>query len=491
MRSRFLALLVTTLSVGSCLDPTQVTVTLSTDVDCPVVARDLASVQVASSHVQTGSCTTGAGPHGTNRVGDLVLVPSSSPDNAFVVTAVLGVSRPTDQCDVAQPTGCIVARRAIRYISHTSLRLPIELQVSCLGVACAPNQTCSHGSCVDATIDPNTCSNGDCPSPDGGAPDASVVDASPTPDASPCNADLLTDPKNCGRCAFDCSGGECIGGLCKLLAPNTQPRALAAGACITTLSDTVYVTTGAAAGIGDVLSIPKVGGTFTFVQAGVAGGTFGLATDGTEVYASSPGAVFPTLKNNASIMLKYVYGGALASDGKTVCAAVLGPTAGGVECVPGGLVLSRQISKPVKLAVSGSTVLSTWDDGSAWKSTIGGPMAQLPSVKLGSADGVAIVSSTTSIFAEPTSGDVIRFTEPMSTTTLSNVPKPRGVAYDPQTQEVFVASEGSGPSTGGIVSIGAGPLRQLAGKQDAPNCIAIDATAVYWLNGQIPMKAAR
>ena len=474
-----------------CLDPTQITVTVSTDVPCATVEKGRASVRVGSTSAESSSCSAGAGPNGSNRVGELVLVPSGSPDDGFVVTAVLGVTKPTADCDLAQPAGCIVARRSIRYIAHRPLRLPIALESSCLGVTCPANQTCSHGVCVDDTVDPNQCTNGDCPIPDAGAPDVSVADAS-GPDAS-CNADLLSDVKNCGKCGFDCSGGECVVGVCKLLPPNTSAAALATGACIiTVLKDSVYFTTGATNGVGDVLQVPRTGGVETYAQSGIPGGTFGIATDGTEVFASSPPAVFPVILNNLSIMTSNAYGGAVASEGKTVCATtLLSPTGSGIECVPGGLVMKRSGATPVKLAVLGTSVLSTWSDGSLWKATIGAPPTGALA-QLGSADGVAFINDTSSVVATPMTGEVVRLTEPASTASLMKIGLPRGVAYDPATQETYAANQGGAPNTGSIhVVSGTSAPRTLASNQGAPDCIALDSTAVYWLSGDVPMKAAR
>lgn len=53
--------------------------------------------------------------------------------------------------------GCIVARRALRYLPVTDLRLPIVMRDACRGVECPPGETCVQGDCRSAWIDPEQC----------------------------------------------------------------------------------------------------------------------------------------------------------------------------------------------------------------------------------------------------------------------------------------------------------------------------------------------
>src|SRR5439155_17223345 len=96
-----------------------------------------------------------------------------------------------DECVAhAYGKGCIVARRALRYIAHASLTVPVVMRGSCDGVACDESKTCVRGQCVDATIpSSDSCRGAGCgesvlgPGADGGTVDAAAD--GPTTDAPP------------------------------------------------------------------------------------------------------------------------------------------------------------------------------------------------------------------------------------------------------------------------------------------------------------------
>jgi hypothetical protein len=85
-------------------------------------------------------------------IGSLVLVPSGDKDDAMRIRVVAGVSddgglRPED-CAARDYAGCIVARRAIKYVAHESLELDIDLTSDCVNLGCDPEHTCLVGGCV-------------------------------------------------------------------------------------------------------------------------------------------------------------------------------------------------------------------------------------------------------------------------------------------------------------------------------------------------------
>ena len=179
-------------TVVACRTPTQVTVELSTDVPC---SADLTtSLRVGSSPedlerhepvVDTNQCEA------TGRIGSVVLTPSRSNDDSFVLKAILSHGGSTrEQCQEADlasrpMAGCIVARRELRFVAHTELLLPIELRQSCDDVACGPRDTCVRGTCRPAVIvDPGLCRGDGCassvlwPSDPGDGGQAESLDAS-------------------------------------------------------------------------------------------------------------------------------------------------------------------------------------------------------------------------------------------------------------------------------------------------------------------------
>lgn len=93
-------------------------------------------------------------------VGTLVVVPESGNDAALSVRLVAGVRQETSSCRAPAYDGCIVARRSLRYRPHVRLVLPIMMTADCTNVPCDGVTTCLHGVCVDAAVDPDSCSDG-------------------------------------------------------------------------------------------------------------------------------------------------------------------------------------------------------------------------------------------------------------------------------------------------------------------------------------------
>jgi hypothetical protein len=186
---------------ASCLDPTEITLSVTTDVRCSDTKG------AAFSGGSSPSAVEGANPNATTlrcqdgQIGTLVATPSGSKDTdaAFVVT--LGVDRPVRECTPANHYhGCIVQRRAIRYTKHKPIELPIVMRLACKDVECDVDSTCArNGKCVPARVDGERCANGSCfpegdpPGVDagGGDPDgATTGDGGATTDGS---SDARTD----------------------------------------------------------------------------------------------------------------------------------------------------------------------------------------------------------------------------------------------------------------------------------------------------------
>lgn len=169
----------TVLVLGGCLDPTQVTVELRTDVPCASVVDTtlgvgtLAALRDQPPAANQPGCKT---PDG--RIGSLTIVPSDSEDAEIGIQAIMGVNGLTAaDCNPMDPApDCIVARRALRFVPHTPLTLPIAMSASCLGKLCAEGQTCLDGICVPAHIpDPQGCTQpGGCGPPVDAGSDAQV-----------------------------------------------------------------------------------------------------------------------------------------------------------------------------------------------------------------------------------------------------------------------------------------------------------------------------
>ncbi len=145
-----------------CRAPTQITVEVRTDVPCADLSRTkirIGTLDSGNAIVDTTFCTAG-------RVGSLVVVPSGSRDAEVAIAVVMELkdTAPHD-CRLDGPSDlhCIVARRALTFVEHTELDLPVDLRLDCRGVVCDTTHTCVHGNCVDARIsDAKVCHGNGC-----------------------------------------------------------------------------------------------------------------------------------------------------------------------------------------------------------------------------------------------------------------------------------------------------------------------------------------
>jgi outer membrane protein assembly factor BamB len=240
------AAIVLAAAVAACRTPTQIDVTVSTDLPCPRVtgtaftSGTLGALESLPATATTHSCAN-------THIGSVVLVPSGADDSALVgfkvITAINGES--VDDC-VPGDAGtygpnCIVARRALRYLPHTQLTVDVRMSGACAGIACDDLSTCVEGSCAPATIgNPSQCTGNGCDegvlgAGDAGTHDASVLDAegpdatlrdaaadAPTPVVPPCDmAGLLADaawPME-GYCPYGRARSPLVG-------PHVQPALL-------------------------------------------------------------------------------------------------------------------------------------------------------------------------------------------------------------------------------------------------------------------------
>ncbi len=179
----------------ACLDATQVTLVLSTDEACSNVTGTSITVGTASDiETKLPLTVTNACEPTTGSIGTFVLVPDATgAADAFAVKIVTAVSpQQLVNCTAANNyTGCIVARREMAFVPHTSLTLPIEMTTACIDVNCSTAtgnqlQTCTaDGTCGPAMVD--RCPNATCglaADQDAEAPEASSVRGDGGPDAS-------------------------------------------------------------------------------------------------------------------------------------------------------------------------------------------------------------------------------------------------------------------------------------------------------------------
>jgi hypothetical protein len=147
---------------GSCRAATEITLVVSTDVPCSglrgtsVTVGRLGDIETKSATTSSTFCDA------SGNLGTLVVVPSGAKGDEVALKVVAGLSRDADACVPPYGKGCIVARRAVRFLPHTPLRIGVPLRAACDGVACGADETCVTGGCVSATIsDPSACTGTD------------------------------------------------------------------------------------------------------------------------------------------------------------------------------------------------------------------------------------------------------------------------------------------------------------------------------------------
>jgi alpha-tubulin suppressor-like RCC1 family protein len=228
---------------GSCRTPTDITLRITTNIPCSDIGSTTITVG-RPGELETAAVTTGTATCDNGTIGTLVVVPSGSDDDAVGMKIVSGYQRRAEQCTPPDYKGCVVARRALRYVSHRELTVLVEMARDCVDVPCTPDETCVGARCVpDFIDDPTRCetpagcgqdaldgsaaADGPAGGEDGG--DGSATSDGPGPDVvvtsdgGPCSGTVgcvgrtIADcvggnlvPRADGPCAVACSNGACV-----------------------------------------------------------------------------------------------------------------------------------------------------------------------------------------------------------------------------------------------------------------------------------------
>lgn len=372
-----------------CLEPTEIVVAVGTTFPCEPINAGI----IVSGRDEGGAAISGVGKTCKARgqggdVGTLTLVPAGA-DDAVRVRVVAGIRGSTaEQCAAGVGVSCIEASRLVRFVSHQALRLPIDLDLSCLNVKCPAGFTCKAGACVPEELpkgctdlsDPK-CSDGSAVPPIDASFDAAPPDAGTPPIAAAqiaaggyATCALAKDGKI--WCWGEPGAPQLLGGTGVVAIPsptNTPLKSITVGgkhACVSDAS-AVYCWGDNAAGqcgtgqLGGTVATPtKVTLTAVNILGIAAGGLYTCAVDGSNVmcWGRIPGSintasaqVVGTARGYTSVAGGAAHVCACDANGSLFCwgsnaAGQLGPAYGSASAAA---LPSASVGGPATIAIAG------------------------------------------------------------------------------------------------------------------------------------------
>jgi hypothetical protein len=291
------------------------------------------------------------------------------------------------------------------------------------------------------------------PVSDGAIADASVVDAEDTgavadSTPSPCTADAMSDPDNCGSCGHSCLGGDCAGGAC-------QPVAIADGAHPV---------------VNGIWSLAIDGPTAFFTSWCSTAPLFSVPVDGGTVSQLAPGNGFATCGNGLALDPEQVFFGSIdyASNVGSIQSV---PRSGGTPTT----IVAGLAGRPF-FAIDASQVyyLLTW--------------SHVPGVFRIGRDGkdptmvhpassVALAIDARSLYVAETGGAIMRMAKDgSSTVVLASSNKPAFLTVDATSAYWSDSSENA---VYGVPLAGGAVARLGVGMLPSPNELAVDDRSVY------------
>ena len=159
---------------SACRSATEIDVVVKTDFPCADLRHvDITVGTLGDDLERNRAITTSSATCIDGYVGKLVVVPQGSNSDEVGIKVVAGFgAKFAEDCvsNGASPPsygpGCIVQRRALRYLPHTTLTLNVTMYASCDGIACNATETCDNGHCIPALItDSSSCQRSGCSDP--------------------------------------------------------------------------------------------------------------------------------------------------------------------------------------------------------------------------------------------------------------------------------------------------------------------------------------
>jgi hypothetical protein len=317
-------------------------------------------------------------------------------------------------------------------------------------------------------------------------------------DASPCQANLLIDPNNCGRCSHSCLGATCTSGLCT---PATfsdtygTPHGIALDTSLyvywtdsmgyvwrqprtfTSLTSATYVGYYGPAGGKDTITVDSTGSYVYIAAPGLADAgaiayastiSLGGATNVLASYQGSPAGI--------AVDTTYAYWTTLSSSLRYAAKTQLDASVF-VESIPSAVETFG--------LTSDSTNLYWTDIGTGAVNACSRPSCLSEHTVTAASARYLAVSGTTVYFATTVPAAIMscNITSCPSPTTITTLTTgtPYGVAADSLAVYFTVQNDGGTVQRCALPSCTGGPL-VLARNVGTPNLIAVDTQYVYWTN---------
>lgn len=229
----------TMIVVTGCQGATGVMLEVTTDIPCEGAKTVRTAIRggLPADYRSTAPLALTTHCDSAGKIGTLVLVPSGDESAALAVEVTTALASKDPSTCRTDPRGCVFVRRALHYVPHQVLYLPVVVEAACVGVVCGEGQTCEGGRCASASnvVDGGAVADAGGMTPDAGAgSDASpirdagaAIDSAPPPPPPP----PMTCPENIDPGGICCGTTWCVGADCAALCGNCEALHCPSGIC--------------------------------------------------------------------------------------------------------------------------------------------------------------------------------------------------------------------------------------------------------------------
>jgi hypothetical protein len=321
-----------------------------------------------------------------------------------------------------------------------------------------------------------------------------------------CETDLTSDNANCGQCGYSCGAGTCATSACVLAQPGSITYTFGDFECITTDGTNVYFMASSVNGAAgsDILYVPTSGGAITQLPGATGMRGAGLVEYGNFIYWAdyAAGKIMETPKAGQT--------GAT----RTVVQGLTNPLRVAVDA--NNVYYTSKNGTGAAQKASGTSMWSTIQPGGApWGLTVDATNAYytdrmngaVVQVDIGTGTPTVIVPNqagarglfgdATTLYWTTSSGNVMMSAKaainPMLIVQGQSNPQELTVDVGAAQSEVYWADVGPMGNVSKAPAVSSSAATVLAPNQASAQCVAVDATSVYWAvyGGTQILKAAK